>query len=117
MRRRSSPAARRTALIGLMPLPPSCSAATAAASCSASGADRFVIDVPNSNRESNSSCGNAGTLAKVISGFTALPVTRIVAFKPVESAFASISSAGLAGVSPANRMMPRSSWNSRPANS
>jgi hypothetical protein len=39
--------------------------ATAAASCSASGADRLVIDVPNSRRESSSSCGRAGVEHRV----------------------------------------------------
>ena len=47
---------------------PDCSAATADASCSASGADRLVIEVPNRIRDSNSSCGNCGTEVKAISG-------------------------------------------------
>jgi hypothetical protein len=38
--------------------------ATAAASCSASGADRLVIDVPNRRRLSSSSCGRAGVLGE-----------------------------------------------------
>ena len=41
--------------------------------------DRLVIEVPNRSRESNSSCGSAGVLAKVISGRVAVPRMRIVA--------------------------------------
>ena len=39
---------------------PDCSAATAEASWSASGADRLVIEVPNRIRDSSSSCGSGG---------------------------------------------------------
>ena len=40
----------------------------------------MVIDVPNNSRESSSSCGSAGTLVKLMSGFCPVPVTRTVAF-------------------------------------
>ena len=68
MRSRSSPTARRTALIGSRLPDPELSDATAVASCNASGADKLVIPVPNRMRDSSSSCGNCGTLVKAISG-------------------------------------------------
>ena len=60
IRSRSRPTARRSALIGSRLPEPDCSAATAEASCSASGADRLVIEVPNRIRDSSSSCGSGG---------------------------------------------------------
>jgi len=68
MRRRSRPIALRSALIGSRLPEPDLSAATADASWSASGADRLVIEVPNRIRDSSSSSGSGGELAKVISG-------------------------------------------------
>ena len=96
---------------------PDWSAATAEASCSASGADKLVIDVPNRIRDSNSSWGSGGTLAKVISGLRPVPRTMTLASRPWTCASARMSSNGSGGLSPRKRMTPRSSRKLRPANS
>src|SRR3546814_17915848 len=46
---------------------------------SASVADRLATEVPKRRRDSTSSSGSAGMLAKVISGRRPVPVTRMVA--------------------------------------
>ena len=69
MQRKSLPAFPVAAYV--LPLGLQGSAATAAASCRASGAERLVIEVPNNRRESSSSSGSAGMLVKLISGFCA----------------------------------------------
>ena len=66
-----TPRLRDDLLRGTLKVAGSFNAATAAASCRASGADRLVIDVPNSRRESSSSCGSAGVLVNPISGLSA----------------------------------------------
>ena len=96
---------------------PDCSAATAEASWSASGADRLVIEVPNRIRDSSSSCGSGGVLAKVISGLSPVPWTRTLASRPWTCASAWMSSSGSGGLSPRKRMTPRSSLKLRPAKS
>ena len=104
-------------MIGSSPPLPDRNAATADASWSASGADKAVIDVPNNIRDSNSSWGSAGTLAKMISGLSPVPVTLTVAATPWTLASARMSSNGSGGLSPWKRMTPRSSRKLRPANS
>ena len=84
IRSRSSPTARRSALIGSRLPEPDWSAATADASCSASGADRLVIEVPNRIRDSSSSCGSCGTLAKLISGLQAGSADEDAGVEPLD---------------------------------
>src|SRR3546814_3132277 len=68
------------------------SEAAAAASWSASGADRLATEVPKRRRDSTSSSGSAGMLAKVISGRRPVPVTRMVADRPCTLASAAMRS-------------------------
>jgi hypothetical protein len=53
--------------------------------------------VPNSSRDSSSSSGSAGIEVKVISGDRPVPVTRMIAERPVMPASAVMSSSGSLG--------------------